>query len=128
MLAMQASTWEGIRAAEELEAQGIRCNLTLLFSFAQAAACADAGAALISPFVGRIMDWYKAKEGRDFAPHEDPGVISVTKIYKHFKDYGYPTTVMAASFRNTGEITELAGCDKLTISPALLTSLAAAEV
>jgi transaldolase len=115
-----ASTWEGIRAAEVLEKEGINCNLTLLFSFAQARACAEAGAYLISPFVGRIMDWYKAKEGRDFAANEDPGVLSVTKIYNYYKQYGYRTVVMGASFRNTGEILELAGCDRLTISPQLL--------
>lgn len=120
-----ASTWEGIRACEILQKQGIDTNMTLLFSFAQAAACADAGAKLISPFVGRIMDWYKAKEGRTFAPHEDPGVHSVTKIYKYYKEYGYSTIVMAASFRNVGEIQELAGCDNITISPALLSELAA---
>jgi len=104
-----ASTWEGIQACRRLQNEGIDCNMTLLFSFAQAAACADAGASLISPFVGRIMDWYKEKEGRDFAPHEDPGVISVKRIYSYLKTYDYPTTVMAASFRNAGEIRELAG-------------------
>ncbi|KAB1504956.1 transaldolase [Photobacterium damselae] len=118
-----ASTWEGIRAAEVLEKEGINCNLTLLFSFAQARACAEAGVFLISPFVGRIMDWYKAKEGRDFAPQEDPGVISVTNIYNYYKEHGYNTVVMGASFRNTGEILELAGCDRLTISPQLLQDL-----
>ncbi|PSV08729.1 transaldolase [Photobacterium leiognathi subsp. mandapamensis] len=118
-----ASTWEGIRAAEILEKEGINCNLTLLFSFAQARACAEAGVYLISPFVGRIMDWYKAKEGRDFAPQEDPGVISVTNIYNYYKEHGYNTVVMGASFRNTGEILELAGCDRLTISPQLLQEL-----
>ncbi|GLT18091.1 transaldolase [Vibrio zhanjiangensis] len=122
-----ASTWEGIRAAEILEKEGINCNLTLLFSFAQARACAEAGVFLISPFVGRIMDWYKAKEGRDFAPEEDPGVLSVTKIYNYYKDHGYNTVVMGASFRNIGEILELAGCDRLTIAPALLAELEAAE-
>lgn len=111
-----ASTWEGIRAAEVLEKEGINCNLTLLFSFAQARACAEAGVFLISPFVGRIMDWYKAKEGRDFEPTEDPGVESVTAIYNYYKNHGYNTVVMGASFRNTGEILELAGCDRLTIS------------
>lgn len=120
-----ASTWEGIEACRRLQTEGIDCNMTLLFSFAQAAACADAGAALISPFVGRIMDWYKAKEGRDFAPHEDPGVLSVQRIYKYYKTHGYPTIVMAASFRNVGEIRELAGCDNITISPALLAELEA---
>ncbi|WP_428776438.1 transaldolase [Vibrio sp.] len=118
-----ASTWEGIRAAEVLEKEGINCNLTLLFSFAQARACAEAGVFLISPFVGRIMDWYKAKEGRDFASNEDPGVLSVTKIYNYYKQHGYQTVVMGASFRNTGEILELAGCDRLTISPQLLQEL-----
>ncbi|NAW69595.1 transaldolase [Vibrio sp. V27_P1S3P104] len=122
-----ASTWEGIRAAEILEKEGINCNLTLLFSFAQARACAEAGVFLISPFVGRIMDWYKAKEGRDFAPQEDPGVVSVTTIYNYYKEHGYNTVVMGASFRNIGEILELAGCDRLTIAPALLAELEAAE-
>lgn len=120
-----ASSWEGIRACEVLQKQGIDCNLTLLFSFAQAAACADAGAALISPFVGRILDWYKAKEGRDFAPHEDPGVLSVQRIYRYYKTHKYPTIVMAASFRNVGEIRELAGCDNITIAPSLLAELEA---
>ncbi|GAL28480.1 transaldolase [Vibrio variabilis] len=118
-----ASTWEGIRAAEILEKEGINCNLTLLFSFAQARACAEAGVFLISPFVGRIMDWYKAKESRDFEASEDPGVISVTGIYNYYKDHGYNTVVMGASFRNTGEILELAGCDRLTISHNCLQSL-----
>lgn len=118
-----ASTWEGIRAAEILEKEGINCNLTLLFSFAQARACAEAGVFLISPFVGRIMDWYKAKEGRDFEPSEDPGVVSVTSIYDYYKAYSYKTVVMGASFRNIGEILELAGCDRLTISPNLLQEL-----
>ncbi|MEZ9523683.1 transaldolase [Enterovibrio norvegicus] len=122
-----ASTWEGIRAAEVLEKEGINCNLTLLFSFAQARACAEAGVYLISPFVGRIMDWYKAAEGRDFAPAEDPGVLSVSKIYEYYKTHGYNTVVMGASFRNTGEILELAGCDRLTISPQLLQELSDAE-
>ncbi|MEZ8100906.1 transaldolase [Vibrio bivalvicida] len=122
-----ASTWEGIRAAEILEKEGINCNLTLLFSFAQARACAEAGVFLISPFVGRIMDWYKAKEGRDFEAQEDPGVLSVTNIYDYYKEYGYNTVVMGASFRNIGEILELAGCDRLTIAPALLAELEAAE-
>lgn len=118
-----ASTWEGIRAAEILESEGINCNLTLLFSFAQARACAEAGVYLISPFVGRIMDWHKAKEGRDFEASEDPGVKSVTNIYNYYKQHGYKTVVMGASFRNTGEILELAGCDRLTISPQLLQEL-----
>ncbi|EKF9135691.1 transaldolase [Vibrio cholerae] len=122
-----ASTWEGIRAAEILEKEGINCNLTLLFSFAQARACAEAGVFLISPFVGRIMDWYKAKEGRDFAASEDPGVLSVTKIYNYYKEHSYKTVVMGASFRNIGEILELAGCDRLTIAPSLLAELEAAE-
>ncbi|WP_412495483.1 transaldolase [Vibrio cyclitrophicus] len=122
-----ASTWEGIRAAEILEKEGINCNLTLLFSFAQARACAEAGVFLISPFVGRIMDWYKAKEGRDFEASEDSGVISVSDIYNYYKDHGYKTVVMGASFRNIGEILELAGCDRLTIAPQLLADLEAAE-
>ncbi|WGV97967.1 transaldolase [Vibrio sp. YMD68] len=122
-----ASTWEGIRAAETLEKEGINCNLTLLFSFAQARACAEANVFLISPFVGRIMDWYKAKEGRDFEASEDPGVISVSDIYNYYKDHGYKTVVMGASFRNIGEILELAGCDRLTIAPQLLADLEAAE-
>ena len=119
-----ASTWEGIRAAEQLEKAGINCNLTLLFSFAQARACAEAGVYLISPFVGRILDWYKKATGTEaYAADEDPGVVSVTKIYNYYKNHGYKTVVMGASFRNTGEITELAGCDRLTISPALLEEL-----
>ncbi|USD67948.1 transaldolase [Vibrio sp. SCSIO 43136] len=122
-----ASTWEGIRAAEILEKEGINCNLTLLFSFAQARACAEAGVFLISPFVGRIMDWYKAKEGRDFEAAEDPGVLSVSKIYNYYKQHGYETVVMGASFRNIGEILELAGCDRLTIAPALLSELEEAQ-
>lgn len=122
-----ASTWEGIRACEILQKQNIDCNMTLLFSFAQAAACADAGAALISPFVGRILDWYKAKEGRDFPAHEDPGVLSVNRIYNYYKVHGYPTVVMAASFRNIGEVRELAGCDKITIAPSLLAELEASQ-
>jgi transaldolase len=122
-----ASTWEGICAAEVLEKEGINCNLTLLFSFAQARACAEAGAFLISPFVGRIMDWYKAKEGRDFEASEDPGVISVTDIYNYYKEHGYNTVVMGASFRNIGEILEIAGCDRLTIAPQLLQALEEAE-
>ncbi|MDE1514677.1 MULTISPECIES: transaldolase [Vibrio] len=122
-----ASTWQGIRAAEILEQEGINCNLTLLFSFAQARACAEAGVYLISPFVGRIMDWHKAKQGRDFTASEDPGVLSVTKIYHYYKQHGYKTVVMGASFRNIGEILELAGCDRLTIAPSLLAELEAAE-
>ena len=123
-----ASTWEGIQAAKILEEEGISCNLTLLFSFAQAVACAEAGATLISPFVGRILDWYKAASpDADFTGAADPGVLSVTRIYNYYKQQGYPTIVMGASFRNTGEIIELAGCDKLTISPALLSELAADE-
>jgi transaldolase len=119
-----ASSWEGIRAAEHLEKEGINCNLTLLFSFAQARACAEAGAFLISPFVGRILDWYKASTGKtDYPAAEDPGVVSVSAIYKYYKEHGYKTVVMGASFRNIGEITELAGCDRLTISPGLLEEL-----
>ena len=122
-----ASTWEGIKAAEILQREGIHCNLTLLFSLAQAVACAEAKVTLISPFVGRIMDWYKAKEKKDFAPAEDPGVISVKEIYSYYKKFGYNTEVMGASFRNVGEITELAGCDLLTISPNLLAELQKSE-
>lgn len=119
-----ASTWQGIRAAEQLEKDKINCNLTLLFSFAQARACAEAGAYLISPFVGRILDWYKANsDKKDYAAHEDPGVISVREIYQYYKQHGYPTIVMGASFRNSGEILELAGCDRLTIAPPLLKEL-----
>ena len=119
-----ASTWEGIRAAERLEKGGIHCNLTLLFSFAQAVACADAGVTLISPFVGRIFDWHKKHEGVDGYPAiEDPGVRSVTRIYNYYKKHDYRTVVMGASFRNTGEILELAGCDLLTISPELMSQL-----
>lgn len=118
-----ASTWEGIRAAEVLEQEGIHCNLTLLFGLHQAIACAEAGVTLISPFVGRILDWYKKDTGRDYAPSEDPGVLSVTTIYNYYKKFGYSTEVMGASFRNIGEITELAGCDLLTISPNLLAQL-----
>ena len=119
-----ASTWQGIRAAEILEKEGINCNLTLLFSEAQARACAEAGVYLISPFVGRILDWYKANtDKKEYASAEDPGVISVTKIYNYYKEYGYKTVVMGASFRNVGEIIELAGCDRLTIAPALLKEL-----
>jgi transaldolase len=120
-----ASTWEGIRAAEILEREGIHCNLTLLFSFAQAVACAEAKVQLISPFVGRILDWHKKNAGRDFAPAEDPGVLSVKEIYAYYKKFGHPTEVMGASFRNAGEILELAGCDLLTISPHLLGELKA---
>ena len=122
-----AATWEGIRAAEELEKEGIHCNLTLLFSFPQAVACAEASVQLISPFVGRIMDWHKAKTGNDYAPADDPGVQSVTAIYNYYKKFDYATEVMGASFRNTGEITELAGCDLLTISPNLLEELQGTE-
>jgi transaldolase len=118
-----ASTWEGIRAAEVLEKDGIHCNLTLLFGIHQAIAAADAGVTLISPFVGRILDWYKKDTGKDFQGAEDPGVQSVTRIYNYFKKFGYKTVVMGASFRNIGEITELAGCDLLTISPQLLAEL-----
>jgi len=118
-----ASTWEGIRAAERLERDGINCNLTLLFSMAQARACADAGVFLISPFVGRIMDWYKAKNGCDYAAAEDPGVLSVQQIYRYYKQHGYKTDVMGASFRNVGEVLALAGCDRLTISPTLMQEL-----
>jgi transaldolase len=118
-----AATWEGIKAAEVLEREGIHCNLTLLFGLHQAVACAHAGVTLISPFVGRILDWHKKKHGRDFVGQEDPGVQNVTQIYNYFKKYGHKTEVMGASFRNTGEITELAGCDLLTISPQLLAEL-----
>jgi transaldolase len=122
-----ASTWEGIKAAEILQKEGINCNLTLLFSLAQAIACAEGGIKLISPFVGRILDWYKKSTGKDYAPAEDPGVQSVTQIYNYYKHFGYKTEVMGASFRNKGEITELCGCDLLTISPALLGELHASE-
>ena len=118
-----ATTWEGVRAAEILQKEGINCNMTLLFSLAQAVACAEAKAKLISPFVGRILDWYKAKTGKDYAAAEDPGVVSVREIYTYYKKYGHATEVMGASFRNVGEILELAGCDLLTISPALLAEL-----
>lgn len=119
-----ASTWDGIQAARELERDhGIHCNLTLLFGFGQAVACAEAGVTLISPFVGRILDFYKAKTGKDYSPEEDPGVKSVQKIYNYYKQNGYKTIVMGASFRNTGEIEQLAGCDFLTISPKLLEQL-----
>ncbi len=123
-----ASTWQGIRAAEQLEKEGINCNLTLLFSFAQARACAEAGVFLISPFVGRILDWYKANtDKKEYAPAEDPGVVSVSEIYEYYKQHGYETVVMGASFRNVGEILELAGCDRLTIAPALLKELSESE-
>ena len=120
-----ASTWEGIQAARELEADGINCNLTLLFSFIQAVACAESGVFLISPFVGRILDWHLAATGKTAIPAaQDPGVRSVTQIYNYYKHYGYETIVMGASFRNTGEIEQLAGCDRLTISPQLMQALA----
>jgi len=122
-----ASTWEGIKAATVLEKEGIHCNLTLLFSLAQAVTCAEGGITLISPFVGRILDWYKASTKKDYAPTEDPGVVSVTQIYTYYKKFGHKTEVMGASFRNKGEILELAGCDLLTISPNLLAELAASN-
>jgi transaldolase len=122
-----ASTWEGIRAAEALEGAGIHCNLTLLFGLHQAIAAAEAGATLISPFVGRILDWYKKETGKEYHGADDPGVQSVTKIYNYLKKFGYKTVVMGASFRNIGEIRELAGCDLLTISPQLLAELEAAQ-
>jgi transaldolase len=123
-----ASTWEGIRAAERLEREGIHCNLTLLFSFAQAVACADAGVTLISPFVGRIYDWHRKARGvEDIAREDDPGVASVARIYQYYKKFGYDTQVMGASFRKTTQILDLAGCDLLTISPDLLAQLEAAE-
>ena len=123
-----ATTWEGIRAAEKLEKEGIHCNMTLLFSFAQAAACADAGVTLISPFVGRIYDWYKAsRKVADIPAEDDPGVLSVQRIYSYYKKYGYKTQVMGASFRKTEQILALAGCDLLTIAPDLLQKLSAAE-
>jgi len=122
-----ASTWEGICAAAILEREGINCNLTLLFGFAQARACAEAGATLISPFVGRILDWHKARTGQDFAAEADPGVQSVRKIYTYYKAHGYKTIVMGASFRNIGEILALAGCDRLTIAPPLLEELQATQ-
>lgn len=122
-----ATTWEGVRAAEILEAEGIHCNMTLLFSLAQAVACAEAKATLISPFVGRILDWYRANTGNEYSAAEDPGVLSVREIYTYYKKFGYPVEVMGASFRNTGEILELAGCDLLTISPDLLAELAESE-
>src|SRR5262249_49536300 len=123
-----ASTWEGIQAANELEQEGIHCNLTLLFSFAQAAACAEAGVTLISPFVGRIYDWYKKEgDGKEIPPDQDPGVASVACIYHYYKKYGYKTQVMGASFRNVNQIVRLAGCDLLTISPDLLDQLEQTE-
>ncbi len=122
-----AATWEGIRAAEILEREGIRCNMTLLFCLTQAIACAEAGAQLISPFVGRIYDWYKKSTGIDYVGASDPGVQSVKRIYTYYRKYGYKTEVMGASFRNTGQILELAGCDLLTISPDLLKELAATD-
>jgi transaldolase len=122
-----ASTWEGISAARVLEQEGIHCNLTLLFGLHQAIACAEAGVTLISPFVGRILDWYKKDTGKDYAAAADPGVLSVTKVYNYYKKFGYKTQVMGASFRNVGEITELAGCDLLTISPSLLAELEATQ-
>ncbi len=121
-----ATTWEGIRAAQILQKEGIRCNMTLLFALPQAVACADAKATLISPFVGRILDWYKAKTKKEYPANEDPGVLSVKEIYAYYKKFGYSTEVMGASFRNKGEILELAGCDALTISPQLLGELRAA--
>ncbi len=122
-----AATWEGIRAARRLEQQGIQTNLTLLFSFAQAVACADAGVFLISPFVGRIYDWHKKASGQDYSGAQDPGVQSVTRIYRYYKSNGFDTIVMGASFRNLGQIEALAGCDRLTISPDLINQLAAAS-
>jgi transaldolase len=122
-----ASTWEGIKAAEALEREGIHCNLTLLFSFAQAVACAEGRIQLISPFVGRILDWHKKSTGKDFTGADDPGVKSVTQIYTYYKKFGHATEVMGASFRNKGEILELAGCDLLTIAPALLGELQASS-
>ncbi|MBB5318611.1 transaldolase [Tunturibacter empetritectus] len=122
-----ASTWEGIRAAEILEKEGIHCNMTLLFGLHQAIAAAEAKATLISPFVGRILDWYKKDTGKDYAPADDPGVHSVTTVYNYYKKFGYKTVVMGASFRNIGEITELAGCDLLTIAPKLLDELEKAQ-
>jgi len=122
-----ASTWEGIKAAEKLETEGIHCNLTLLFGLHQAIACAEAKVTLISPFVGRILDWYKKDTGKDYTGTDDPGVKSVTEIYNYYKKFGYKTVVMGASFRNTGEIIELAGCDLLTIAPKLLEELQTTE-
>lgn len=128
VLVKVAATWEGIRAAERLERDGIHCNLTLLFGFPQAVACADAGVTLISPFVGRIYDWYRKRDGVDFTAEDDPGVASVRRIHAYYKAFGYPTEVMGASFRNVGQILALAGCDLLTISPDLLEQLRASEV
>lgn len=122
-----ASTWEGIKAAEILEKEGIHCNMTLIFSIAQAIACADAKATLISPFVGRILDWYKKSTGKEFSSHNDPGVVSVTEIYNYYKHYGIKTQVMGASFRSSDEVIELAGCDLLTIAPKLLDELKSQE-
>ncbi|PCI61057.1 MAG: transaldolase [Methylophilaceae bacterium] len=122
-----ASTWEGIKAGEALEKEGVNCNLTLLFGFGQARACAEAGVFLISPFVGRILDWFKAKTGETYTQETDPGVVSVRSIYQYYKEHGYKTVVMGASFRNTGELIALAGCDRLTVSPGLLQDLAATE-
>ena len=127
VLVKLASTWEGIKAGEILEKDGINCNLTLLFSFAQARACAEAGVFLISPFVGRILDWYKAKTGEEYTAETDPGVVSVRQIYSWYKEHGFKTVVMGASFRNIGEITALAGCDRLTIGPSLIEELGATE-
>jgi len=124
VLIKMAATWEGIRAAQVLEKEGSHCNMTLLFSLGQAIACAEAGAQLISPFVGRIYDWYKKSTGIEYTPSEDPGVQSVKRIYNYYRKFGYSTEVMGASFRNTGQILELAGCDLLTISPDLLQKLA----
>lgn len=118
-----ASTWEGIEAARQLEQEGIQCNMTLLFGFPQAVACAEAGAFLVSPFVGRILDWYRNATGEEYSAANDPGVVSVRRIYRYFKTHDFETVVMGASFRNTGEIEQLAGCDRLTISPALLEEL-----
>jgi len=122
-----ASTWEGIQAAKELEKEGIHCNFTLLFSLTQAIACAEAGVTLISPFVGRITDFYKQRDGKTFAPHEDPGVISVKNIFNYYKYHGYKTVVMGASFRSKEQVLELAGCDLLTVSPQLLGEIAQSD-
>ncbi|OIO59894.1 MAG: transaldolase [Verrucomicrobia bacterium CG_4_10_14_3_um_filter_43_23] len=122
-----ASTWEGAQAAKVLQKEGINCNLTLMFSLPQAIICAEAGAKLISPFVGRIYDWFKKSTGKEYVGAEDPGVLSVNKIYDYYKKFGYPTEIMGASFRNKGQITELAGCDLLTISPKLLEELKTTE-
>jgi transaldolase len=127
VLVKLASTWEGIQAAKVLQKEGINCNMTLLFSLAQAIAAAEAGAKLISPFVGRILDWYKTANKKDYAPAEDPGVLSVQEIYAYYKKFAYPTEIMGASFRSKGEVLELAGCDLLTISPELLAELKAAS-